>query len=204
MLHHQTKSVLLLLLVALAAGAPDISLNEAPAGFNPGIPRTWDDAAMAELEIPLADPVGSPEHASADYYYRMPVRPIYKEYPVYAPGHEPPGYMDWLKRQEPVIWWDDKGHRPPLRTEEDWIKAGEMVFDASPQTGGVLQFDQARDAEWWAQVRPPIAKDGTLPGYTYFVTEKGKIELGNLLRVVPYARHAGRYDNQRRPGKLPI
>jgi hypothetical protein len=30
------------------------------------------------LEIPLADPVGSPKHVSADYYYRIPVAPIYK------------------------------------------------------------------------------------------------------------------------------
>ena len=54
---------------------------------------------MATLEVPLADPVGSPKQVSADYYYRIPVRPIYKEYPIYAPGHEPPGYLDWLKRQ---------------------------------------------------------------------------------------------------------
>jgi hypothetical protein len=101
--------------------------------FHPAIPKTWDDAAMATLEIPLADPVGSPKHVSADYYYKMPVRPIYKEYPIYAPGYEPPGYTEWLKRQEPVILWDDKGHAPPLKTEADWIKAGEMVFDGSPQ-----------------------------------------------------------------------
>src|SRR5438445_6865944 len=82
---------------------------------------TWDDAAMAELEVPLADPVGSPKHVSADYYYRIPVRPIYKQYAVYAPGHEPPGYLEWLKQQEPKIVWDDKGHRPPLKTQADWI-----------------------------------------------------------------------------------
>jgi hypothetical protein len=32
--------------------------------------------AIAELELPLADPVGSPKRVSADYYYRIPVRPI--------------------------------------------------------------------------------------------------------------------------------
>src|SRR4029434_690522 len=64
---------------------------------SPTIPKTWDDAAIATLEVPLANPVGSPKHVSADYYYRIPVAPIYKSYPVYTPGHEPPGYMDWLK-----------------------------------------------------------------------------------------------------------
>src|SRR5579864_3338999 len=107
------------------------------ASFHPAIPKTWDDAAMATLEVPLADPIGSPKHVSADYYYRIPVRPIYKQYPVYAPGHEPPGYLDWLKQQEPVIVWDDKGHAPPLQSEEDWIKAGEIVFDAPTGYQGV-------------------------------------------------------------------
>jgi len=69
---------------------------------------TWDDDAMATLELPLANPIGSPKQVPGSYYYRIAVRPIYKSYPVYAPGHEPPGYIDWLKRQEPVILWDDK------------------------------------------------------------------------------------------------
>src|SRR5215469_9160325 len=83
--------------------------------FHPAIPKTWDDQAMATLEVPVANPIGSPKHVPADYYYRIPVRPIYKQYPVYAPGHEPPGYMEWLKQQGPQIVWDDKGHSPPLK-----------------------------------------------------------------------------------------
>ena len=58
-----------------------------------------------------------------------------------------------------MILGGDKGHRLPLKTEKDWIRAGEMVFDSSPQTGAVLLFEQVRDPEWWAKVRPPIAKD---------------------------------------------
>ena len=80
----------------------------------PEIPKTWDDEAMAALEAPLANPVGSPKHVSADYYYRIPARPIYKSYPVYAPGHEAPGYLEWLNRQEPVVVWDDGAHKPQL------------------------------------------------------------------------------------------
>ena len=91
--------------------------NPNSAGPSPMIPKTWDDTAMATLEVPLADPVGSPKHAPADYYYKIPVRPIYKSYPIYAPGHEPPGYMDWLKQQEPQIIWDDAGHRPPATNQ---------------------------------------------------------------------------------------
>ena len=80
-----------------------ISLGQAPAAFNPVVPKTWDDAAIAALEVPLADPIGSPKHVSSAYYYKIPVRQIYKQYPVYAPGREPAGYMEWLKKQEPVI-----------------------------------------------------------------------------------------------------
>jgi hypothetical protein len=79
-----------------------------------------------QLEVPLPDPSFSPAAIPAHYYYRMPVRPIYKSYPVYAPGKEPPGYGDWLKQQEPEIVFD----AAKLKTEADWIKAGEIVFDA--------------------------------------------------------------------------
>ena len=44
----------------------------------PQIPKTWDDQAMATLEVPLADASASPVPVSAYYYYRIPVRPIYK------------------------------------------------------------------------------------------------------------------------------
>ncbi len=71
-------------------------------------------------------PASPPEHISSDYYYRMPVRPIYKSYPIYAPGKEPPGYFDKLKQLEPEIAFDPA----TLKTEADWIKAGELAFDA--------------------------------------------------------------------------
>jgi hypothetical protein len=151
--------------------------------FRPTIPRTWDDAAMAELEVPLADPVGSPKHASAVYYYKIPVRPIYKSYTVYAPGHEPPGYLDWLTRQEPVVIWDDKGHWPPLKTEADWRRAGEIAFDAPVAYGFNDSFQKpkslfVRDPEWYRQTGSPITRRGELPFYRYVIRQKGTIEIG--------------------------
>jgi hypothetical protein len=111
--------VLAFLLIGISSVGQDAHPPK-PSAIALAIPKTWDDEAMATLEVPLANPVGSPKHASADYDYRIPVRPIYKSYAVYAPGHEPPGYLDWLKQQEPVIVWDDSGHKPPLQTEADW------------------------------------------------------------------------------------
>src|ERR1051326_3087405 len=94
--------------------------------FKPQIPRAWDDEALATMEVPLVQPGHALKHASSDYYYQMIERRIYKSYPVYAPGKEPPGYIEWLKQQEPEIAFDPS----KLKTEEDWIKAGEIVFDA--------------------------------------------------------------------------
>src|SRR5205809_423173 len=88
-----------------------------PGVFKPEIPRTWDEQALAALEVPAPDPKFSPVAVPSEYYYRVPVRPIYKSYAVYGPGTEPPGYMDTLKRAEPVILWDDKGAKPRLESE---------------------------------------------------------------------------------------
>jgi len=67
------------------------------------VPRAWDDDAMASLQVPLAEAAFSPVHVSSGYYYAIPVRPIYKSFPIYAPHREPVGYMQWLKEQEPEV-----------------------------------------------------------------------------------------------------
>jgi hypothetical protein len=157
--------------------------NRADRPFKPAIPKTWDDAAMATLEVPVANPIGSPKHVSADYYYKIPVRPIYRSYPVYAPGHEPPGYMDWLKQQEPEIIWGDKGHALPLKTEADWIEAGETVFNApiAFSTGeGIAATDveDVRNPAWYQVTRTPLADNGILPFHAYVIRQKGRIEVG--------------------------
>lgn len=144
------------------------------------IPTTWDDAKVASTQTPLADPAASPKHVSADYYYQIPVRPIYKGYPVYEPSHEPAGYLEWLEQQEPVILWDDRGHAPPLRTEADWIAAGEIVFDASPGPNRFFRIEEVRNPVWYQKVGARVSKDGVLPGLQYVVKTKGVIELGVL------------------------
>src|SRR5262249_44665272 len=164
------------LLLGLVVFVTHGQTQKSAAPFTPTIPKTWDDEAIASLEVPLANPIGSPKHVSADYYYRIPVAPIYKSYPVYAPGHEPPGYMEWLKQQEPVILWDEAGHKPPLRSEEEWIKAGEMVFEA-PVKLALWSLEEVRKPAWYEQTGMPIAKDGSLPVARYVVKSKGTVEV---------------------------
>lgn len=152
--------------------------------FSPAIPKTWDDQEMASLEIPLADPAGSPVHVSADYYYRIPVRPIYKSYPVYAPGKEPAGYEQWLKQQEPETVFDVS----KLKTEADWIKAGEVVFDAPTFYDVLVRAADVKDPLWHEKTGALAAKDGTLPYFRYVVREKGKIELGTISCAMCHTR----------------
>ena len=129
--------------------------------FSPVIPKTWEDREMASLEVPLADPSGSPAHVSADYYYRIPVRPIYKSYPVYAPGKEPAGYEEWLKEREPEKVLDIT----KLKTETDWLKAGEIVFNAPTSYDVLVSASDVRDSQWYAKIGVRAARDGSLPWF---------------------------------------
>ena len=145
--------------------------------WSPDIPKTWDDNAMLSLQIPLAHPEVSPKFISSDYYYKMPVRPVYRSYPIYHPDKEPVGYMDWLNKQEPQIIFDTS----KLKTEQDWIKAGEAVFDAAIEfeSSGQL-FSGVRENAWYEKNQVPVTKDGVLPFMRYVVRKKGKVELGVL------------------------
>ena len=114
----------------------------------------------------------------------IPVRPIYKTYPVYHPDKEPPGYLDWLRRQEPKIILDFA----ELRTEADWIRAGEIVFDApigfaSPagiDTQICSFLEDVRDPRWYEATGMPLTQGGVLPFFRYAVRKKGLVELGEL------------------------
>jgi hypothetical protein len=171
--------ILALLLIGLTSVSQDTH-SQKRSSEAPLVPKAWDDYAIAALEVPLADPAGSPKHASADYYYRIPVPPIYKSYPVYAPGHEPAGYMESLKQQAPVIVWDDAGHAPPLKTEADWLRAGETVFDAPTDFDRFVTVAETRDPAWYKQIGTPVAKDGTVPFLRYVVRKKGTVEVGQI------------------------
>ncbi|MCG3160822.1 MAG: hypothetical protein JMDDDDMK_01897 [Acidobacteria bacterium] len=174
----------LFLLLGIAAHNQPGQAQQANKAFTPAIPKTWDDKAMDSLELPTADPAGSPKHISADYYYRIPVRPIYKSYPVYTPGKEPSGYEAWLKQQEPETVFD----AATLKTEADWIKAGEIVFDAPVSYDVPFRVADVRNPQWHEQIGARAAKDGTLPWFRYVVREKGKVELGMISCAMCHTR----------------
>jgi hypothetical protein len=184
---RQYPNILIVTILAILGTTDSGNSNTAQtnARRSPAIPSTWDDQAMLSLEVPLAHPEASPKYVSADYYYRIPVRPIYKSYPVYHPGKEPARYMKWLEKQEPQIVFDAS----KLKTEQDWIKAGETVFDAAIEfvSSGQL-FSGVRDPAWYEVNQVPITRAGILPFMRYVIREKGKIELGILSCAMCHTR----------------
>ncbi|MEK6324220.1 MAG: di-heme oxidoredictase family protein [Acidobacteriota bacterium] len=187
MTHRNSKLyfLILLLLLGCVVLASRGDAQKTDAIWKPEIPKTWVDGEIAALEIPLSDPASSPKHISADYYYRIPVRPIYRSYPIYAPGKEPPGYLERLSKLEPQITFDAS----KLRTEQEWIRAGEIVFDAPIQfvSSGML-VSAVRDLAWYQKNRVPITRSGIFPNMQYVVREKGKVEVGILSCAMCHTR----------------
>ena len=152
------------LTVAASCGAQD---------FHPDIPRAWEDKEVERFELPLAQRDRSPRYLTSEEYYKLKVRPIYRAYPAYAKGQEPAGYLDSLKEKEPEIIFDAS----KLRTKQDWIEAGRVVFESDILFRPAPATQPAANSTPW-----PVAKDGVLasfvPGFRYYIRRKGVLERG--------------------------
>ena len=147
-----------------------------PTTFRPEIPRVWQQSALETLEVPVSQPAYSPKAVSEDYYYKIPAAVIYKSYPIYAPGRGPAGYLEKLKGLAPEIAFDTAR----LKSREDWIRAGEIVFDASTEYGTAVTLGDVADPEWYKATGIPLAKDGSIPWMRYVIRGSGNVELGVL------------------------
>jgi hypothetical protein len=143
--------------------------------FHPDIPRAWDDKEVARFEVPLAQRDRSPLYLTAEEYYALRVRTIYRSYPAYVEGKAPAGYVESLRQKEPEVIFDAS----KLRTKEDWILAGKVVFEAensfSPAPPGGTRIPPG--------VSLPVLSEGAIegfiPGFRYSVRKKGVVEVGN-------------------------
>jgi len=106
----------------------------------------------------------------------MQVRPIYQSYPVYAPNREPAGYFEGLLQREPEIVFDPA----KLKTTADWVRAGEMVFDAPTSYDVIYSTEQVRAANWFQRTGTKVLSNGTVPYFRYVIRQKGKVEVGNV------------------------
>ena len=144
--------------------------------FRPDIPKAWNEEALESMTLPVAG-LNKPIHyAPADWYNRIPERQIYRGYPVYLPSKEPPNYLAFLEAQEPELAFDVA----KLKTEADWIRAGESVF-SSPDASDLLTVDDIHDPELWDKLQFSADAEGALPGWRYVIRKKGKLELASTL-----------------------
>ena len=146
----------------------------------PDIPKLWDMERLLSAHLPLVDTSIHMEPVSEELYNKIPERVAYKTYSLYMPGREPKGYYEWLLKQDPEIIFDVT----KLKTEEDWIKAGELIYDM-PQNMSFL-LDSSRNfeilttlAKEMQDTHVKLTKDGINPFLKIVIRKKGVIEIGD-------------------------
>ncbi len=169
MKHARIFIVLIALLGALAIYATSLH-REVMVSAAPEIPRTWDEAALADWAMPVAGLNLRPTNISAKEYYSMTVENL-RSYPVYFPGREPDGYWEMLQRVGPKPLIEPE----KLKNEADWLEAGRRVFEEadhlhlrtldSKLIAAVRSLETFKNAE-------PLA-DGTVPSLRWVPTKSG-------------------------------
>jgi hypothetical protein len=167
---------MLLQLIASVICLATVLLAADNAPYRPQIPKVWVEAELEQMDVPVSQPAYSQKATSPDYYYRIPVSPIYKSYPVYAPGRAPAGYMEKLRHLPPQLAFDPAR----LKTKEDWVRAGEIVFDAPTAYDSEVNMDELVNPAWYSSIGVPVAKDGIVPWVRYVIRGTGNVEVGNL------------------------
>jgi hypothetical protein len=109
---------------------------------------------------------------------------VYRTYPVYARDREPAGYMERLATMEPADVFDPRN----LKSDDDWIGAGEMVFDAPVAMDTIYSVADVRHPDFVARTRVPVLADGSIPFVRYVVREKGRVELGAFACAMCHTR----------------
>ena len=142
------------------------------------IPKVWDMEQLQSMHLPYPDTSIKLGFISEKYYDQLPLRVAYKTYPFYMSGSEPAGYYDSLAKLDPVINFDVKD----LKTEADWIKAGEVIYELPqnfmPIDSAMLANLPAYAKKWEATDIVDANKKGIIPFLSVSIREKGRPELG--------------------------
>lgn len=140
------------------------------------IPVTWDLKAIKSFHLPPPDTTVIVKYASEEYYTSLPEHTITKTFPMYTRQAERPGYLDSLRGLEQEVVFD----RQRLLTEEDWIKAGEYVFNwpvaYTPVNGKVSSLDSIL----FRNGNGKLTKDGVYLFSSYIIDKKGMLLVGSL------------------------
>jgi hypothetical protein len=141
-------------------------------------PRIWSEEKLRDWFTPVAGINARPNHYSEAEFYAAPVDNL-RTYPVYHPDHEPPGYLESLRK---------RGAQPMLevgkaRTREEWIEAGQRVFDEldviQVRTSDFRVVEYVRSREALKKYPPRMTKDGQLFDYRWVVDKGGELKLSN-------------------------
>jgi hypothetical protein len=134
--------------------------SEQPSTSHMAVPRAWSDSALADWATPLPVLGARPGFFSEAEFYRIPVRPQYRAYPVYHPDREPKGYWEWVQKQPPKPLLEPE----KLRTQNDWLEAGRVVFQELYLAIGFSDLiPLVRSAPALKEARIEMLPDGTLP-----------------------------------------
>jgi len=137
------------------------------------IPRTWDLVAIEKFHLHPSDTTVKVTYAPASFYDSLPEHVIYKTYPVYYREFERPDYVDSLRKLKPEIAFNPAD----LHTEEDWIRAGELVFNWP------AAYNPFNDKAPRAEAKTSsgkIPKDGAYLFNRYVLNTDGKLVVGSL------------------------
>ncbi|MCK5945582.1 MAG: hypothetical protein KAI24_26570 [Planctomycetes bacterium] len=138
------------------------------------IPRTWDEAMLATMELPNAATGQPAKHVSAEFYYAIPTHTIYRTFPVYHPDHEPEGYLEQLAQREPEVL----SSANERELGGDPVALGEHVFRWPTRLSPSTPESRAQFAALLETVDYPMTADGVIPFFVYTVREKGVVEAG--------------------------
>jgi hypothetical protein len=169
--HMKPKLIVLLILVSAICLLSFIANR-----FQPDIPKVWDDEALHSMHLPYPDSSIHLKFLSEEEYRKLPERVSYKTYPFYLPGTEPKGYYDSLSKLDPVV-----NFRPEdLKTEEDWVKAGETIYDM-PMLYTVIDSTLMKMlptlGQRWKAAGIMTTSKGVVPFVSLSIRKKGVIEL---------------------------
>ena len=168
----------LLVILTAAAMATLLPIGRAekpsarPPVLAPNIPKTWDDAALADWATPVAGLNVRPAHISEKEYYSLRAENL-RTYPVYYPGREPQGYWEMLQHVGPKPLIEPE----KLKTDADWIEAGRKVFegmdDLHLRTYDPKLIAAARSRGTFEAIGTQPYPDGTLDGVRWVPTRQG-------------------------------
>lgn len=139
-------------------------------------PKIWNDDALKDWALPITGVNVRPSFYTQAEFYAAPIDNL-RTYPVYHPDHEPPHYLESLRKRgpEPMIKLGE------ARTKEGWIEAGRRVWDELDvlqiRTSDFRVIDYVRSREALKKYPVRITKDGQLHDFRWVVDKGGELKL---------------------------